>query len=263
MLYRKSASTMVAVILLGSFLSLSVTAQSRNTSQRTLLAVGAHAGDMEVSCGAALVKQKQLGDRIVILHLTLGEGGNPKLSPEEYGRQKQSEAKAAAAVIGAEMILGPYKDGELPNDEPARRYVAEVIRTIKPSILITHWKRSIHKDHAAASAVTVDAELLASLTAVKTEHPPYGGVKAILFAENWEDKEGFTPYTYVNVSGAMESWEKSAKAYEFIRGGISSFPYFEYYRALARVRGVEAGMADAVAFDIDPMGKKQVLQSLP
>ncbi len=263
MVCRLSAYATASVILLAATLLLSASAQDRNTSERTLLAVGAHAGDMEVSCGAVLAKQKKLGDRVVILHLTLGEGGNPRLSPTEYGRQKEAEAKAAAATIGAELILGPYKDGELPDDEQARRYVAEVIRTVRPSILITHWKHSIHKDHVAAAAVTVDAELLASLAGVKTEHPPYRGVRAIFFTENWEDKERFAPYTYIDVTGAMESWEKCVKSYEFIRGGISSFPYFDYYRALARVRGAEAGLTHAVAFDIDSMGKKQVLQSLP
>jgi LmbE family N-acetylglucosaminyl deacetylase len=242
---------------------LGLLAQTGRSSHRAILAVGAHAGDMEISCGAVLAKQVQLGDRVVMLHLTLGEGGNPRLSPEEYGRQKREEAKAAAAAIGAEVLFGPYLDGEIPNDDGARRYVAEVIRQVKPSSLITHWRHSIHKDHFVTSAVTVDAELLASLAAVKTDHPPYGGVKAIFFTENWEDKEGFAPYTYVDVTGALESWGKCAKAYEFIRGGISSFPYFEYYHALARVRGAEAGFMSAVAFDIDPIGKKQTLRALP
>jgi len=263
MLIRLSACIVNSVILLASLLHLSVFAQDRQSPQRTVLAVGAHAGDMEVSCGAVLAKQRKLGDRVVILHLTLGERGNPRLSPEEYARQKEAEAKTAAAAIGAELIFGPYKDAELPNDEQVRRYVADVIRTVKPSILITHWKHSMHKDHAAASAITVDAELLASLAGVKTDHPAYSGVKAVYFAENWEDKEGFTPYVYIDVSESIDSWEKCAKAYEFVRGGVASFRYFDYYRALARVRGAEAGVSEAVALDIDPMGKKQILQSLP
>ncbi|HXV15679.1 MAG TPA: hypothetical protein VD758_02805, partial [Gemmatimonadaceae bacterium] len=48
---------------------------------RTILAIGAHAGDMELTTGALLIKQHKAGDRIVILHMTLGEGGNPKMSP--------------------------------------------------------------------------------------------------------------------------------------------------------------------------------------
>ena len=42
------------------------------SGQRTILAVGAHAGDVELTSGALLAKQHRLGDRVVILHLTLG-----------------------------------------------------------------------------------------------------------------------------------------------------------------------------------------------
>jgi N-acetylglucosamine malate deacetylase 1 len=256
---------LVPILLLGlNFMDPSpVISQTVQGRRRTVLAVGAHAGDMEISCGAVLARQAQLGDRVVLLHLTLGEGGNPKLSPEEYGRQKLAEARVAAAALGAELIVGPYKDGELPNDESARCYVADIIRQVRPSLLITHWRHSIHKDHVSANAITVDAELLASLAGVVTSHPPFSGIKGIYFAENWEDKEEFSPYIYVDVSSGMKQWEESVKKYEFIRGGISSFPYFEYYQALARVRGAEGGLTHAVSFDIDLIGKKSVLQSLP
>lgn len=230
---------------------------------RVILAVGAHAGDMEIACGAALAKHARLGDRVVMLHLTLGEGGNPRVSPEVYGQQKQREATAAAKTLGAEALFGPYKDGEIPNDEAARKYVADIMRQVKPTYVITHWKHSIHKDHATTHAITTDAELLASLAGVKSDHPPYGGVKQIYFTENWEDKEGFSPYTYVDVSGEVERWEQCVKQYEFIRGTISPFPYLNYYKALARVRGAESGFGDAVAFDVDSLAKKQVLPSLP
>jgi len=228
-----------------------------------ILAVGAHAGDMEVTCGAVLAKHVKRGDRVVILHLTLGEGGNPNLPPEQYAVQKRREAEEAAKAIGAEVIFGPYKDGELPNDEKARQYVSDIIRQVKPTHIITHWKHSIHKDHAAAHAITVDAILLASLEGVKTNYPRHRGVKKVYFTENWEDREGFHPYIYVNVSDEQQVWEKCVRCYEFIRGGISRFPYLDYYKALARVRGAESGFTEAVAFDVDPFEKKQVYDLLP
>jgi len=231
--------------------------------QRTILAIGAHCGDVEATCGAILIKQKKNGDRVVILHLTLGEGGNPKLPPAVYGEQKRREALAAGKVIGAEVVFGPYKDGEIPNDEAARRYVANVIRQVQPTHIITHWQESIHTDHSVTHAVVKDAVLLASLEGVVTEYPRYRGVKGIYYAENWEDHENFQPYIYVNVSEELVEWKRCVTQYEFIRGGISSFPYLEYYEALARVRGAEAGKRYAVALDIDAFGKKQAIELLP
>jgi len=238
-------------------------AQPATSPGRTILAIGAHAGDMELTAGAVLIKQHKLGDRVVILQMTLGEGGNPRLSPNVYGAQKRREALAADSVIGAETIFAPYRDGEIPNDEAARRYVADVIRTVKPTHIITHWSRSIHKDHSNTSLIVQDAVLLASLEGVVTQHPAHRGIRGIYYADNWEDGESFSPYFYVGVSDEMAQWRDAVTRYEFVGGPISSFKYLDYYEALSTVRGAISGKGKAVAFDIDSFGKRRVLDSLP
>jgi N-acetylglucosamine malate deacetylase 1 len=250
----------ILVVISCSFTVRTAVAQS-DAPQRTFLAVGAHAGDMELTAGAALIKQRKQGDRVVFLHLTLGEGGKPQLSPEAYGDQKRREALEVAEIIGAEVIFGPYKDGEIPDDEEARLYVADVIRQVKPTHIITHWERSIHKDHSRTHAIVKDAVLLASLEGVITEHPRHRGIRGVYFAENWEDMDGFQPYVYVDVSDEMETWAEAVTRYEFVGGTISAFRYLDYYQALAVVRGAVARRAKAVTFDIDPFGKRQVIDA--
>ena len=230
---------------------------------RTVLAIGAHAGDMELTAGQLLIKQKKKGDRLVILHMTLGEGGNPKMSPAAYGAQKRKEALAADSIIGAETIFAPYRDGELPNDEATRLYVANVIRQVKPSFIITHWQKSIHKDHSNTSLVVQDAVLLASLEGVVTGTPAHRGIRGVWYAENWEDPEDFQPFVSVDVSEEREQWRAAVSKYEFVSGKISTFRYLDYYDALAIVRGAVAGKARAISFNIDAFGKRRVLDSLP
>lgn len=237
--------------------------QAQARAGRTILAVGAHAGDMEVAAGAFLALQSRAGDRVVLLHLTLGEGGNPKLSPREYGEQKKKEAEAAAKAIRAEAIFGPYKDGALPDNEEARNFVAGIVRKVKPAYVITHWKNGLHRDHIAAYAIVTDAVLLASLPGAPAGEVPHRGVRSVWFTENWEDKESFNPYIYFDVSGGIEDWEKCVTHYEFIRGGISRFPYLDYYKALFKVRGAEGGVGYAECFDIESWGKKQIYRALP
>ena len=230
---------------------------------RTVLAVGAHAGDMELTAGTLLLRARAQGARVVLLHLTLGEGGNPRLAPEAYAAQKRREATAAAEALGAEVLFAPYRDGELPDDDAARRWVADAIRQVRPTLVITHWRESIHKDHAAAHAIVKDAVLLASLAGVRSAHPPHRGVRGVWYAENWEDADGFRPYVYVDVTGVLPRWREAVTRYEFVRGGISSFAYLDYYTALATLRGAEARRGQAVAFDVDPLGKRRVLDSIP
>jgi len=245
------------------FLSYGQAQDTHFEGKRTILAIGAHAGDMEVSCGAVLAHHVMLGDRVVILHLTLGEGGYPDVSPEEYGAQKLREAKAAADVLGVEVLFGPYNDGEIPNDDEARRYVNDIIRRIQPTHIITHWKNSIHKDHTYTHAIVTDAVLLASLEGVESEYPRHRGVRGIYYTENWEDMEGYSPYIFVDVTGTISIWEEAVQQYEFIGGDISPFPYYDYYRSLARVRGALARVTYAVTFNINEFGKRRILGALP
>lgn len=140
--------------------------------------------------------------------------------------------------------------------------MADVIRRVRPTLVLTHWRESLHKDHAATHAVVRDAVLLASLAGVQTAHPPHRGV-GLWYAENWEDADGFRPYLYVNVAGVQQQWRDAVSRYEFVGGSISSFAYLDYYTALLTLRGAEARRGQAVAFDIDPLGKRRVLDALP
>lgn len=255
--------TVPLILALVPILSTRPAAAQQQPARRTILAIGAHAGDAELTSGLVLVKQHERGDRVVILHMTLGEGGNPALSPAAYGAQKRREAEAVAAALGAEVIFGPYKDGEVPNDDAARRYVADVIRQVQPTAVITHWKHGLHKDHVATSAIVADAVLLASLEGVRTAHAPWRGVRALWYAENWEDADGFEPYVYVDVTGALARWREAVSKYEFVHGGTSGFRYLDYYTALATVRGALAHKGEAQAFDIEPFGKRRILDAVP
>jgi LmbE family N-acetylglucosaminyl deacetylase len=143
--------------------------------------------------------------------------------PDACAEQKRREATAAATALGAEVMFGPYHDGEIPDSDDARRYVAGIIRQARPTRVITHWRKSMHKDHAATSAIFADAMLLASLDGILASQPVWRGVRSVWYAENWEDAEGFSPYIYVDVTGSMPRWRDAVTKYEFVRGGVASF----------------------------------------
>ncbi|MEU8141297.1 hypothetical protein [Nonomuraea sp. NPDC048901] len=53
-----------------------------------VLAIGAHAGDLDLTAGAVLAQHVLRGDRATLLHLTLGERGHPRLSiPERQAEE--------------------------------------------------------------------------------------------------------------------------------------------------------------------------------
>lgn len=249
---------------LGAIILLCVAAhQSEAQNPRTILAIGAHAGDAELTAGPLLAAERARGSRVVIVDLTLGERGHPTLTPDEYAGQKRREAEGFARAIGAELEIGPWKDAEIPNNDAARQWVATLIRRVRPTLVVTHWKKSLHRDHVVTSAVVQEAVLWAALRGVTgVNGEPHRGA-AVWYAENWEDAEDFAPYIYVAVdSASWVRWKEAVSGFAFARGA-TGFPYIEYYDALGRVRGIEARKGRAVAFNVEAYAKRRVLDAVP
>jgi LmbE family N-acetylglucosaminyl deacetylase len=229
--------------------------------KRRILAIGAHAGDMEISCGAVLLKEIQLGNEVHLLHLSRGGRGHFQKSPIEYSRQKEEEARECGQRMKTQVHFLEYLDGEVPDSREARLAVTEVMREVQPDVVISHWRASLHPDHVAAHRLTDAAILWAALEGIG-EGPVWRGVRRLLFTENWEDPEGFSPYLYVDVSGFREAWINAVQAYELFRGGVSSFNYVGYYDGLGKVRGAQVGAGWAQAFGVWPWQQRQKVSSL-
>lgn len=204
--------------------------------QHHIMVVGAHCGDAEVMAGGIVAKYTRNGHKASIVHLTAGEKGHRTLPPEEYAEQKRREAQAAAEVLGADVYFLPYKDAELPVNDEVIYQLADLIRQVKPTIILTHWKESIHKDHTNTSLIAEDARFYAALPAIKRELPAHGAW-GFFYCENWEDPYGYEPDIYVDISEVFDVYVEAMQQYELFRGGISSFRYIDYYKALAVMRG--------------------------
>ncbi len=227
-----------------------------------ILAIGGHAGDAEITSGLAMCAHVRQGKRVAMLHCTLGERGHPTLNAKEYAEQKRREAKEAAAEIGAEVFFLPYVDGELPVDDVVKYAICDVIRECRPDVILTHWHGSMHKDHTNTVQNIPDAVFYAALKTIERKLPSHWARK-VLYAENWEDPYGFVPEIYVPVTAEdLALWERMAKRYALFRGEWKTFQYVEYYRSLARVRGLEVSAEYAVAFGVPEDSRRRRVKSL-
>jgi len=216
----------------------------------TILAIGGHVGDMELTAGGVLATHALRGDHIVTLALTAGEKGAPKgRNLAEYRAQKVKEAETFAQMLGGRAIVFDYPDGELPNNDEVRFQVCDVIREVKPNVIITHFKNSMHKDHMTTNKIVIDARFYACIEFFKRKDPSFFASR-LYFAENWEDSVEFHPYVYMDITEGYELWQKAAATHWFVTGS-TSFPYLEYYDHLSRVRGIEARKERAQCFMVE------------
>lgn len=215
---------------------------------RTVLAIGGHIGDMDLTAGPTLAKMVLEGDRAIIVACTYGERGHPRLTPDEYRVQKVAEGEKFAEDIGAEFRALDYSDGFLPDDDEAAGQLADIIRAEKPQIIITHWKNSIHRDHIHTARLAERARFLASLPLADNSLERHG-VEQFLHADNWEDAEGFNPDLYVPIPDeAFQTWSAAIQNQAFARGETYGFRYIDYYTAMMSAKGCLAGVERACGF---------------
>ena len=74
-------------------------------------------------------------------------------------------------------------------------------------------------------------------------------VRPDVVVTHWEDADGFHPARMLDVSMGMEAWRSAVQCYELARG-LSSFPYYDYYSSLYRMRGCLAGCTHAQGFAV-------------
>ncbi len=215
-------------------------------AQGRIMVVGAHAGDAENMAAAAVLKHTRAGHSATIVHLTLGEAGHPTLAPEVYAEQRKQEVQTSAGLMGADVVWLPYRDGELPVNDECKFQVCDLIRQCRPTVILTHWKGSFHKDHVATYQIVEDAIFYAGLPAIRRALPAHS-ISGLYHPENWEDMDGWQANTYLDVSDVWEDYLAVLRSHQLMRGGVSSFRYYDYYDALGTTRGCLGGSRKAVA----------------
>lgn len=212
-----------------------------------IMAIGAHIGDMELTAGGVLAKEASKGNLIVLVALTAGEKGNPPgINSHDYRLQKIREAEEGAALLGGKSIVLDIADGMINADNETAWRVCDIIREERPDILITHWEQSVHKDHMACHKVVRHARFYAANSGferARAAHP----CSKLFFTENLEDKVGFQPFVYVDITDSYELWKKLVMTHEFTTKS-TDHRYWEYYDALSICRGEESKYHRAETF---------------
>lgn len=129
-----------------------------------LLAFGAHADDIELSCSGTLLKHLSLGKKAGIVDLTRGE-----LGTRGTPAVREQEAQAAAHIMGIQIRenLG-MRDGFFANDEANRLLVIRMIRKYQPEIILANAIHDRHPDHGRAAELIEDAVFLSGLRMINT-----------------------------------------------------------------------------------------------
>ena len=196
-----------------------------------VLAFGAHPDDIEVGAGGLLARLATQAD-VTIAVVSI---------PNEV-EQRRAEAKAAAAMIDAEVVVlcdeKPCRVEDVPMHELVRRFDM-IVGDVRPDLVITHSAHDLHWDHGLVNRATVSAlrrtpcDLLAFLSS------PEMNAQSRSIGNCFADITGFIDQKLAAIACHKSQLPKldleSSRDLARAMGRISGYEYAEAYEVL-RVR---------------------------
>lgn len=170
------------------------------------LAFGAHADDVELSCGGTLAKLAGLGRKTGIVVLTRGE-----MATRGSAEVRAREFAAAAEILGLaahEMLDVP--DGRVEVTWENKLKIIRVLRAHRPKIVFAPYWVDRHPDHEQTSVLVRHASYLSGLVKIETGAPPFRPNKVVYYQTRFE----FPPSFIVDVTEAHERKMRAVGAYE-------------------------------------------------
>ena len=222
--------------------------------EKRVLIIQAHPDDTESWCAGALALLRSKGYAISIATMTDGSLGGFGMTREETRNCRYEEARKAAAELDADFTMIGGQDGFLFDTQEMRIRTIELIRRVRPGIVLGHTPFDYHSDHRTAGEITEIACLLSTLPNVPCEEPPLE--KTPLFYRTapltFSDVLGYPlpePHFYLDITSVIEkkmamlSHHKSQIEVMRVMHGIEDFFAFskEYNREIGLKAGVTYG----------------------
>lgn len=216
-----------------------------------VLAVGAHPDDLELLCGGTLARFVREGHEVTMAHVSLGDRGSFEHSAAEIAAIRRGEAERAAEVIGAHHMTLELSDGLVSAaDQTQRNLAIDLIRSMKPDVIITHAPNDYMADHNETSRLMLDASHIATLPLVETAHPAHTVVAPVIFMDTLAGV-AFQPTEYVDITEDVDRklealrCHKSQLQWLLDHDGVD---IIEQTRTVAAFRGYQSGVRYAEGF---------------
>ena len=231
-----------------------------------ILGVGAHPDDLEILCGGTLARYARDGHKVVMAHLLNGDKGHYRMPSRRLAVVRRQEALAAAAVIGAESLSLDIPDGELFSDLKTRKKMIDLIRGVRPGVIITHSPNDYYADHTTAAEIVCGASFLAAAPLFKTKRKAHDVIPPVYFMDN-VCGVSFLPSVYVDISATFKTKRDMLACHRSQLQWLKEHDQAEMLdtiEVVARFRGLDCKVRYAEGFrEYEVWGRRTTRRLLP
>jgi len=207
-------------------------------AKKNILAVGAHADDVEIGCGGTIAAHVEKGDRVIILIMTESFFTNYDGTVLRTIEEGKIEEESSAKILGAELINLGFKTKEVPYSSETVEAINEIIDKYNIDMIYTHWYHDTHQDHRRTTQSVLSAgRYVKNILMYEPEYPA------------GRSYSGFHNQYYVDISPTIDIKMDSLKVHtsQVIKYGDD---FLKAVEARARHRGYEVGNKYAECFEV-------------
>lgn len=171
-----------------------------------VVAFGAHADDVELSCGGTLARCVAQGQSVGIVDLTHAEMGT-RGTPDTRWAESQEAQKRLGASFRERLDFG---DGALRTGREEELEVIRVLRKYRPQIVLAPFPDDRHPDHSRAGQLVTEASFYSGLAKLDTDQQPHRPQAVLYYQLNYPAP----PSLVVDITPYMEAKMNAVRAYE-------------------------------------------------
>lgn len=208
------------------------------SGKRNILAVGAHADDVEIGCGGTVARHVQKGDNVIILVMSESSYTHYNGTVLRSSEEGDAEEKSAAKVLGAKLINLDFETKNIPYSSESVEAINEIIDAHDIDIIYTHWYHDTHQDHKRTTQSVLSAGRY--VRNILMYEPEYPAGRSYL---------GFRNQYYVDISSSFDIKMEALKCHE---SQVKKYGdvFLKAIEARAIHRGYEIGSEYAECFEV-------------
>lgn len=223
-----------------------------------VLSFAAHPDDMEFTSAGTMALLGRKGCKLHIANMCDGDCGTFDYTKEQIRKIRFKEGVNASRVIGATYTWAGGHDLEIEYSHELRTKATQVVRKIRPDIILTLPPVDYMTDHEEASRLVRFASFSAGCPNFKTRTK--FSVKRVPYLYYWdqiESRDLFGNRTrfqfYIDISDVIDVKTKMLKEhksqYEWLKGHHHGMDhYIDTMLSMSRGRGREVGVKYAEVF---------------
>ena len=223
------------------------------TSRKTVLSLGAHPDDAEFFCAGTLALLREKGWQIHIATMTPGDCGTVQYSREEISRIRRAEAAKAAGLLDGTYHCLECDDIFIMYDRPTLLKAIELVRKVRPTIVLTTSPSDYMVDHEVASKIAQTACFACGVVNIETAGAePFEPIPYLYYMDPAENKDKLGVQiragTIVDIAGAMDIKEKMLCCHQSQRHWLMTHHGMDEYVNMMKVSGEKRGREINVRF---------------